>query len=153
MQATDATFVQHHGSGQQIAAVNEAVDHCVERKRAASRDLAVPLAFRPMIKCTRTPKITLRARPEQEGADLMADNAERGAGFEHPPQRAAASTPEDVEIIERIQPGGEIEIAAFVPQLDTSAAVFANAGNRRWRDTGFPFDVGTSYPLMPPAGL
>ncbi len=72
---------------------------------------------------------TVAPRLEQKDIHLMADNAHAGSGFIRTAQGAVASSTQLSEPVLAIDSESQIEVAAFMPDLNPGAAERPEAGN------------------------
>lgn len=122
-QASRSSSIQHRISGgsQQIGARREAFDRFVEGNGPAAGRAAFLLAFWTGVEIAQPAEIPVGSRLDQKDFDLMIGDAWTLAapkGFE---QRNISGPAERAEPFLRRDPYGQIDVLAFVPNLDSGA--------------------------------
>ena len=126
---------------------HETVDDLVERNGAAARRGAVALLLGAAVEVAEPAEITIRPRLDQEDLHLVADRAWPGPGLVGRSHGAIAGAADVAQPMLRADPHREIEILAFVPDLDAGLAKLAKArhlfpeGLRHRADDGGRLDL------------
>src|SRR2546430_8048095 len=101
----------------------------VERNCPASRRPAVGLILRALAVMAEPAEIAVAPRFEEKGVDLLADHAGVGPGLISRLQGTILRTSQFAKPILQIDPHRQIEILAFVPNLDAFPAELAETRN------------------------
>lgn len=107
------------GYGQKIGTGRKSGYHLVEGNRAAAGNQAIRFALRALVEAAQPAEVAIGCRLEQKYIRLMSGDAGPSPGFISRSQDKVAGTAQFTQPAEGIEPDGEIEIFAFMPNLAT----------------------------------
>ncbi len=106
---------------QKIGARHEPVDYLVKRDCAATGNEAIAFSLGTLVERAESAQIDVGRRIEHEDIELMGDNAGVGARRKCLAQSTIGGPMYFTKTLLRFDPERQIEIAAFMPNLDALA--------------------------------
>src|SRR5271157_3184051 len=119
-QQAGTTLVEHRprGRDQKIAARRKIRNALVERNCAATGNRAIRFSLGTLVERAQPAEIAITLRLEQKHVNLMAGDARADPALISFAQGAIAYPTQLTESMLRIDPKSQIEVPAFVPNLD-----------------------------------